>query len=256
MSQAQAAPQGSASDSVRSVERAIDILFACADGGRSLDVPELQRATQLPRPTLYRLLGALEAKGMIYSFGEPKRFQLGQRVGLLAQAWKNSPAILELSREALGELWRTVQETVSLMVPVSATHRMCVAELKSPHALSFSRGTGYLEPLHRGASGKALLAFMQRYGLPRNLAEIAGADQVESLSRSLLEVKRRGHSVTYSEISLGTVAVAAPVLGPDGVAVASVCTFAPELHMNGASLERCIQAVTVAARSISLKLAP
>jgi len=249
------APAGGATDSVRAVERAIDILTACAEGGRSLGIPDLQHATGLARPTLYRLLNALEAKGMVYSFGEPRRFQLGHRVGLLTQAWHNSPAILESSREALGELWRTVQETVSLMVPVSATHRMCVAELKSPHALAFSRGTGYLEPLHRGASGKVLLAFSQRYGLPRNLADLAGQQNVDALSRTLLEIRRRGHSITYSEISVGTIAVAAPVLGADGLAVASVCAFAPELHMNGATLDRCVQAVRTAAQAISLKVA-
>jgi len=33
---------------------------------------------------------------------------------------------------------------------------MCAVELKSPQPISFSRGTGYTEPMHRGASGKVI----------------------------------------------------------------------------------------------------
>ncbi|MDQ8030430.1 MAG: IclR family transcriptional regulator C-terminal domain-containing protein [Bordetella sp.] len=83
----------------------------------------------------------------------------------------------------------------------------------------------------------------------------AGQQNVDALSRTLLEFRRRGHSITYSEISVGTIAVAAPVLGSDGLAVASVCAFAPELHMHGATLDRCVQAVRTAAQAISLKVA-
>lgn len=242
-----------ATDGVRSVGRAIDIVFACAHARQGLSVQALQEITKLPRATLYRLLGTLEDKGMIYSYGDPKIVQLGHRVGELVQTGRETSAIIELAREPLGEAWRAIQETVALFIPVSPTHRLCVAELKSPRAVSFSRGTGYLELLHRGASGKVILAFSERYGPPKSLREIVGHELHAPLLKNLLEIRRQGYAITYAELTTGTVAVAAPVLTQDQVAVASISAFASQLHMRGATLERCVESVRLAAQSLTDK---
>ena len=77
--------------SVRSVERAIEVLFSFTQQEPVLDIPALQQRTGLSRPTLYRLLRTLETRGLIYSFGNPLRFQLGARTGLLASTWTPAP---------------------------------------------------------------------------------------------------------------------------------------------------------------------
>ena len=61
----------SSDSSVRSVERAIDVLFSFTQQEPVLDIPALQQRTGLSRPTLYRLLRTLESRGLIYSFGNP-----------------------------------------------------------------------------------------------------------------------------------------------------------------------------------------
>src|SRR5687767_886490 len=68
-------------DGVRAVERAVDVLFSFTREP-VLDMAALQASTGLSRPTLYRLLHTLEGKGLVYSFGTPRRFQLGFRFGL------------------------------------------------------------------------------------------------------------------------------------------------------------------------------
>lgn len=131
--------KGRESESVRSVERAVDVLFSFNQDQPVLDLPALQERTGLSRPTLYRLLRTLEAKGLIYSFGSPLRFQLGPRFGLLAQSWTPAPALVALATGPLERLWQETQETVGLMMPISPTHRMCVFEHKSPQPLSQPR---------------------------------------------------------------------------------------------------------------------
>lgn len=79
--------------SVRSVERAIEVLFSFTQQEPVLDIPALQQRTGLSRPTLYRLLRTLETRGLIYSFGNPLRFQLGARTGLLASTWTPAPGV-------------------------------------------------------------------------------------------------------------------------------------------------------------------
>ena len=92
----------SSDSSVRSVERAIDVLFSFTQQEPVLDIPALQQRTGLSRPTLYRLLRTLESSGLIYSFGNPLRFQLGARIGLLASTWTPAPPLVTLGCRPAG----------------------------------------------------------------------------------------------------------------------------------------------------------
>ena len=153
--------------SVRAVERAIDVLTSFDADHTVLEIGDLQRATGLTRPTLYRLLQALETKGFIHSHGTPKRFELGPAVHRLAHAWDRSFPVVSVSKPLLEDLWASTRETVALMLAVSPLERTCAIELKSPHPISFSRGTGYSDPMHRGASGKATGQQRKAKALPR-----------------------------------------------------------------------------------------
>jgi IclR family KDG regulon transcriptional repressor len=55
----------SSDSSVRSVERAIDVLFSFTQQEPVLDIPALQQRTGLSRPTLYGVRGATEQKGQL-----------------------------------------------------------------------------------------------------------------------------------------------------------------------------------------------
>ena len=245
--------KGRESESVRSAERAVDVLFSFNQDQPVLDLPALQERTGLSRPTLYRLLRTLEAKGLIYSFGSPLRFQLGPRFGLLAQSWTPAPALVALATGPLERLWQETQETVGLMMPISPTHRMCVFEHKSPQPLSLSRGMGYSEPLYRGASGKVLLAHMQPEQRRAALALASRRDRELAL-KVIAAVLADGVLVTHSELIAGSVAVATPVIARTGEAVAAVCIFGSGLRLRGPLLRECQREAIRTAREISMFL--
>lgn len=238
-----------AAGSVRAVERAIDVLFCFTDRMPVQDVGTLQRSTGLSRPTLYRLLGTLESRGLIYSFGQPRRFQLGYRCATLSYAWGHSTALANIARDRLEELWRETQETVALMVPLSNTHRLCVFELKSPHAISFSRGTGYTEPMHHGASGMAMLAQMSPERVGDALRGLDARLQAR-ITAELPEIRSGRVCATRGDLIKGAAAIAAPVLARPGDPVASVCVFGTALRMRKEVQARCQAAVLRAARDI------
>ena len=73
-------PQSTDTDNVRAVDRALDILLAFRAGESALSAVELQRRVDLSRPTLYRLLRTLQARGFVVSSGQPQRFGLGPSV--------------------------------------------------------------------------------------------------------------------------------------------------------------------------------
>ncbi len=76
-----------AGDSVRAVDRALDILRAFKPQDGALTASELLRRVDLSRPTLYRLLRTLQRKQFLIASGDPQRFRLGPAVAQLAHVW-------------------------------------------------------------------------------------------------------------------------------------------------------------------------
>lgn len=241
--------------SVRAVERAIDVLTSFDAGHTTLAIGDLQRATGLSRPTLYRLLQTLESKGFIHSSGDPLNFELGPAVHRLAHAWDRSFPVVSVSRPVLEDLWRSTGETVALMLAAPPFERTCAIELKSPHPISYSRGTGYADPMHRGASGKAILAFLPPEEQEQALARVTPARQREELAAELARVRKNGYSLTFAELVEGVCAIAAPVIDANGRANASICVFGPQNRMQGRHLKQCIRDVVAAGKAVRARLA-
>ena len=240
-----------AGNSVRSVERAVDILRCFDRESPILAVTDLQRRLGLSRPTLYRLLKTLEGKRLIRSFGEPKRFELGHGVVELARSWLGRSDVTTMAQPMLNQLWRETEETVAMFVPTSAHSRICVDEIQSRQALTFTRGTGFSEPMTLGSSGKAMLAFMDRLDIDDAMAGMADAAERAALMSELDAIRRDGICISIGEIITGAVAIAAPVFDADDRVAASISVFGPEARLTGDHRAYCLEQVRAAAEAIS-----
>ena len=217
------------SESVRAVNRALELLLAFKREHFELTATELLARVDLSRPTLYRLLYTLEAKGFLVSAGDPQRFRLGPAVARLSHVWTGTLDLAAIAEPAMRRLWTATQETVAIFVP-EGNLRLCLAEFPSPQALNFKRGAGYTERIARGASGRAILAFMP--DAERHLAALThGLDlDLTKLRAELAETRRRGYAVSRNELIAGAVAVAAPFYDGTGVA-GSIGIFGPAARL-------------------------
>jgi DNA-binding IclR family transcriptional regulator len=219
-----------ASEGVRAVERALDVLSAFSAGDNELLVSDLLKRVGLSRPTLYRLLHTLEIKGYVVSSGEPQRFRLGPAVARLAHVWSTTLDLSAVARPVMLEAWSHTSETVALFVP-RGEMRLCIAEMQSPQPLSFRRGVGYSERLVRGASGRAILAFTPLQ--PGQLeAYAAGTNADVGWLREQLEITReRGYAMGHNELIQGAYAVAAPFFDSNGAVAGSLGVFGPDVRL-------------------------
>lgn len=236
---------------VRAVERAADVLMCFAGDEPTLSVTDLERRLSLSRPTLYRLLHTLEGKGLVRSFGEPRRFELGHGAVKLGHAALARIDVARLGHRHLRELWRATGETVALFVPVSGGSKMCVEEIQSRQALVYTRGAGFNEPVTVGASGKAILAFMPAGEAEAVLAALTDDAERVDLRADLAEVRRTGYRVSTGEIMGGAVALAAPVFAAGGTVAGSICVFGPEARLTGSNRENCVRELCATADRIS-----
>lgn len=229
---------GDAPKTIRSIERAIGVLACFDQQTPQLSVTDLQKRTALSRPTLYRILATLEGRGLIRSFGEPQRFELGHQASRLAANWIGQDDYIRAARPVLRRLWDSTDETVALFIVADGGKKICIEELQSRQALTFTRGVGFTEDLATGASGKAILAFTEQP--PRS-------GEFEAMRAS-------GVCVSEGEIIEGAVAIAAPVFDADGAVKGSVCIFGPAVRLSDARRDECIDRVRQASEEISYAL--
>lgn len=236
---------------IRAVERAVDVLGCLARADDALGVTDLERALSLSRPTLYRLLATLEGKGLVRSFGEPRRFALDYRMVELAGGWLARNDVAPAAQPYLELLWRATDETVAMFIVADGATKICVQELPSRQALVFTRGMGFSEPLTVGSSGSAILAFMPPTEIESALSGLADAPARAAKRDELSAVRRAGYGESSGAVIDGAVALAAPVFDRLGRVRASVSVFGPEARIRGAHRERCIGELLKTAGDIS-----
>lgn len=237
---------------VRAVERAIDILQCFTPDRPLMSVIDIQDRVGLSRPTLYRLLQTLAGKGLVVSEGDPQRFRLAHGVMKLAHVWLAGVELTRIAQSFLEDLRDCSGETAALFVRRSA-ERLCVIECPSRHVLAISRGVGDSGHITRGASGKAILAFLGAAERDKLLEESLNTPGRRLTIDELEKTRRDGFSISRGEVFAGAVAIAAPFFDMNGEVCGSIGLFGPQARLNDARVSELVPSLLKAARELSVR---
>jgi DNA-binding IclR family transcriptional regulator len=238
---------------VRAVDRAIEILQSFSPDKPWMSVLEIQKKVPLSRPTLYRLLQTLAAKGLVRVEGEPQRFALDYGVGGLAHAWLAGLDVIALARPMVERLRAETGETAALFVRRGSL-RQCVIELTSPHVLVISRGVGETDHVGRGASGKAILAFMDDDEIASALRTLPKGTDTKKLAADLARVRKDGVAISRGEIFVGAIAIAAPYFDHTHRVAGSIGVFGPQARLDEQWVTKTTRSVATCAAELSTAL--
>jgi DNA-binding IclR family transcriptional regulator len=227
----------SVTSGIQVVDRAVLVLDTVArDGPCSL--AGLQRATDLPRPTAYRLAVALERHGVLARDADG-RFVLGRRLAAWgAVAGRGLP---DAGRPVLVRLGEATGESAQLYVR-DGDRRVCIAVHERPSGLRDTVPLGAVLPLERGSGGRVLLAWA------------ADASRFEVDPRGLATVRRRGWAASVGERESGVASVSAPVFDGAGGLAAAISVSGPIERLGQHPGRRLAAAVTTAAGDLSAAL--
>jgi DNA-binding IclR family transcriptional regulator len=149
-------------------------------------------------------------------------------------------------------------ETVALTVLIGR-ERVYVDQLVSPQEIKLAVELGRPFPLHAGASGRAIMAFLSEDTretlLSQPLERMSPHTVVDPQALRVLldEVREAGLAVSRSERQEGAAAIAAPVFDARGIAGAiSVC--GPEYRFDDVAVGRYRQLLRSAATELSREL--
>lgn len=208
-------------------DRLLQLLVELAREGRPLQARELARRADQPLSTAYRHLETLRAWGLVTDLGRSGGVALGPTCMLIARYFDRPEHLLNVARPVMQELVLATEESAGLMAAVGR-EVVCLEMIESAQPLRCSYAPGRAQPLARGASAKALLAFMgegQRAAVVR--ANLPDPDAREALLKELASVRARGFAESEGEVDAGIWGVSAPILAAGGRLVAALSLMAP-----------------------------
>jgi len=239
------------------IDRALAVLGVLAEATRPMGVTEIAKRVGLPKSVVHYHVSALVRNGYVEARPD-RRYGLGYAALRLA---RGSYPNMELRTRALPHmraLHHETWETVTLSVLVGR-ERVCVDQLVSPQDVRLSMDLGRPLPLHAGAAGRAILAFLpddrRAAVLDQPLERLAPETIVDpdELRASLDAVRQAGVAVSRNERQEGAASVAAPIFDRHGVAGAiGVC--GPVERFDQATVDRHRPLLKAAATQLSGEL--
>lgn len=222
---------------IQSVDRALQILDLLAHRGRA-GVSEVAEELAIHKSTAFRLLSALEARGMVQQSMARGKYQVGVGVLRLASAVSRRLSITQVARPTLERLADELAETVNLAVRRSR-HAVNLDQAMGPSALASHDWIGNQTPLHATASGKVLIASLTSE--ERDLLLGAGplfrhtpetiVDR-PVLEEQLGEVAVSGIARTHGELEVGLNAIAVAIRDYREEVVAAVSVSGPAVRFD------------------------
>jgi len=222
-------------------------------------VTRLARHLEVPAPTVYRMLRALERAGYVEQLAESKEYRLTLKLFELGTRVASRTTLRDL---AAVEVERLAQQSglasnVSVLVDADVLY---LAQVKTEDLLAVNLTPGSRAPATCTAMGKAMLAADYR-----DVRSVVGSGPYprrtrhsittyEALSAELTNIQRVGYAVDRQELTLGVWCVAAPILGVRQTRPAAVSVSAVRPDLGADEEERLGRLVIAAASRISDRL--
>jgi len=238
------------------LDKAMSILQAFPGGDVALSPVQLAKHTKMPLPTVYRLAQSLCEHGVLMKEGQ--NFRLGMTLLRLGAMVAEG---IDLRAQALPHLrWLNVQtdENAELQIYYKEA-RVAIEVVRSPHNVRPFVDIGVPLPLHLGAGGKILLAWLpdkeQSALIAKSIARFKRpVRDVQALKNTLAKIRAVGWVSSEGERTANVSAIAAPIFDVNSHVIGAMVLAAPTVRLGAKERAKYIPLVCGAARRTSLDM--
>ena len=244
----------------KSVDKAIAVLNCFSLESQIMGVGEISQITGYTKSTVSRLLSTFEKHGCVERAGGPGKYRLGYRVYLWGVISGRQNNLIAIAKPVMEHLRDKCGEEVALYV-VEGQRRLCVERVASVHEIAKVAPVGTYYPLHAGASGRVLLAYLPsekrrqffRKSRLKKMTSLTITD-INTLEKDLASIRKKGYAISKGEREPDAFSVTAPVSDASGSAVASLSISGPNFRFNDQKMKKYITWVLAVSEEISKKL--
>ena len=245
---------------IKSIEKTVDILSCFTLENPILRVGEISRLTGLNQSTVSRILSTLAKKQCIEKVAPSGKYRLGIKFHQWTAVLRHKTNLPDLARPMMEKLRDLCGEEVALY-GLDENQRICLEAVKSHFDLAKVTPVGKILPLHCGAAGKVLLAYLsasEREKIVRDndLKKFTPKTIInpEELEMHLAKIRLDGYAVSQGEREEGAYSIVAPIFDPNEKITASLSISGPLFRLSETTLKKNIEAVQDAAGEISALL--
>jgi DNA-binding IclR family transcriptional regulator len=245
------------------IRKALKALSWLAEASATeVGVRELAAAMKISPSSAHRILVALSEAGFVGQDGKTQRYALGVEFLRLSHLAIAKAPIRQAGIEAMRRLVDVCNETALLGIYDGVRQEMIfAASVDSTHSLRYMVELNKWIPVHTGASGLAIMAFLEEGEvqsivrrtrlMPLTTRSITEPYRLEA---ELENVRRRGYAFTRGQRIAGAIGLAAPVFSSSGKVLGDICVTIPEQRFDEGSLERLVEALLKCAGEVTEKL--
>jgi len=243
-----------------SFSKFMTVLQIIADAPGTLDIAQLTKRARFPRGTVYRLVSALIAEGLITQSGENGTFRLGPRLlQLAAKTWEDSD-LRTITREFLVALRDATDEAVHLAVP-SNNLMVYIDKLVGSSTVQMKTSIGGQVELHSTSVGKAWLSGLPEDRLMEVLKELElrrhtpnTITTTEALLEELKRTREQGFAFDDEENEPDIRCLGSPIFNRQGEPVGAISVSMPVYRHDARRHELCARLVRQTAQRITAEL--
>lgn len=245
----------------QSAERVADILTAFLQGQEVLGVTEIATRLGLSKAVVHRVLQSLASRELVRADEHRAGYRLGPAAFALGAHAPREHDLREIALPYLARLRNATRETVTVSALVH-TVRVYLDQLESPQEIRMAVELGRPRPLHAGASGKVILAFLdpllrERVLTGSRLDRVTSAtlDDPALLRKELARIRETHLAVSRGERNKNAGSVASAIFGPDGRVLGAVSICGPVERIDDEVIRRSGALVRTTAEEISAVVA-
>lgn len=237
--------------------RFMRVLQAVCDSDDPPTKARLATLVDLPRPTIYRIVAALKAEGMLTESRGSGTLLPGPRLlSLAARGWERSD-FRKAAQAPLARLRDLLDETIHLAI-VSGDEMVYIDKLESNRTVRMMSRIGTRVPLHSSSVGKAWLATLDSETLQAVLDRLPLTARTrytvtdrKALERQLVATRERGYSLDIQENEDDICCYGRAIVGRDGRPLGCISVSMPRYRFEETEARPITQAMAECVRDIA-----
>lgn len=244
------------SESIRAVERALDVLMCFTNQTPELTMTQISELVGLNKSTVHRLLTTLEGKRFVERNAATGVYKPGIRLLQMAFLTMEHNDLRRLAAPFLHNLCNQFRENVNLSI-LDGSDVVYVDAIESSQRVKLAAAPGQRLPAFCTASGKAILAFLPEenikrileHGMPRYTQKTLTSPEL--FFENIRQVRELGFAISDQEYEDGINAIAAPICNRP---IASISIAGPAYRLTRERMLEIGPDLLVTAKNIAVEV--
>lgn len=239
------------------VVKALSLLHLFSREQPEIGLSDMARLSGMNKATVYRLLGELQAGGLVEQTGGGRSYRLGAEVLHLAALREAHVPMLSVAQIVLSRLSEATGETAHMSLLRNDGLVLLTHVYSTTHATRVMMDDADDMSFHGTGSGLAVMAFAAPALSDRVLAAPLPAHTAKTITDPaalrviLRQVRATGVAESIGGFERDVHSHAAPVFGPDQLPIGAIAVAAPETRVTPATRPLIRRRVLAAARALT-----